>query len=241
MAWVRIDDSALGDLKIVRLPDSALRLWLKGLCYCQMHLTDGLIPREAIGPMEAKRKDVDALCSVLVVGKSPLWERDGDGFRVHDYLKYNDSREDVNARKDADRVRKQSARLSERTFYRTDSGRPVEVPFCSVGSESSKSPNDQNLEVTDRAARFLEKYGELYSKHRHGARLFRQRPALDWADAQQLCAQWDDARLLKLAEIFLTTDDEWIAKTDRGFRVFVSRASWCDERLASWEAKRRPA
>lgn len=107
MAWVRIHDGAMGDLKIMRLSDSAFRLWVRGLTYCQTHLTDGLLPREALRDMAAKRKDVEQLGSVLVAGKSPLWEAvEGFGFKVHDYLMWNDSREKVVERQDAAKQRK---------------------------------------------------------------------------------------------------------------------------------------
>jgi hypothetical protein len=94
-------------------------------------------------------------------------------------------------------------------------------------------------DVGERAGRFLEKYAELYAKHRHGAKILRMRPALDWDKACNLCQTWDDARLEKMAVILLTTNDDWIAGTDRGFGVFVARAQWCDERLAAWEADQR--
>lgn len=93
--------------------------------------------------------------------------------------------------------------------------------------------------LAKRAADFLETYDGLYEKHRQGARHLRRQPALDWDRACDLCRKWDDARLVKMAEILLTTDDEWIAKTDRGFAVFVSKATWCDDRLAAWEAGRK--
>lgn len=107
MAWVRIHDGAMGNLKILRLGDSAFRLWVKGLTYCQIHLTDGLLPHEAIREMAAKRKDVEQLRAVLVAGKSALWEPiAGFGFKVHDYLDWNDSREKVIDRQDEAKRRK---------------------------------------------------------------------------------------------------------------------------------------
>lgn len=111
MAWVRIHDGAMGNLKIMRLSNSAFRLWIRGLCYCQTHLTDGLIPREAMRMLDAKRADVDALSSVLVEGKSSLWERiEAFGFKVHDYLDWNDSREVVESKRAGGRRRVQQHR-----------------------------------------------------------------------------------------------------------------------------------
>jgi hypothetical protein len=107
MAWVRIHDGAMGNLKILRLSDSAFRLWVKGLTYCQTHLTDGLLPREALIDMAAKRKDIEMLSATLVAGKAPLWETvHGFGFRVHDYLAWNDSRAKVSERQDEAKRRK---------------------------------------------------------------------------------------------------------------------------------------
>lgn len=88
----------------------------------------------------------------------------------------------------------------------------------------------------DMAARFLERYQELYAEHRHGARLH-IKPSLDWTRVKDLLLTWDVDRLEKLAVILLTTDDDWVSKTDRGIGVFVSRASWCDDRLKAWEAE----
>ncbi len=97
-------------------------------------------------------------------------------------------------------------------------------------------------EIASRAAALLETYTDLYAKHRKGAKhLTLGGSSLDWTEACKLCQTWDDARLTKLMDIFLTTDDEWISSTARTFRVFVTRASWCDDRLAQWEAKRKHA
>jgi hypothetical protein len=85
-----------------------------------------------------------------------------------------------------------------------------------------------------RAERLVEHYAELYREHRHGAR-YRVMP-LDVLHALALVRVWlDDTRLDKLAVIVLTTDDEWVSRTDRGFGVFASRASWADDRLTAWE------
>lgn len=106
MAWVRIHDGAMQNLKITVLSDSAFRLWVQGLCYCQTALTDGLIPKEALRQMGAKRKDVEALSTSRVNGQAPLWEQHPVGFKVHDYLIWNDCREKVIERQGKAKVRK---------------------------------------------------------------------------------------------------------------------------------------
>jgi uncharacterized protein YdaU (DUF1376 family) len=94
----------------------------------------------------------------------------------------------------------------------------------------------------DRARCLLENYPVWYAEKRHGARLPLLGNSLQFQDALTLCSTWDDARLEKLAKIVLTaTDDDWINRSDRGWKVFVSKASWADDRLRQWEAANRVA
>ena len=91
---------------------------------------------------------------------------------------------------------------------------------------------------TDRAARFIERYQALYHKHRHGA-LYALKPARDYAAAVTLCSTWaDDARLDKLAVIFLTTDHRFAEEGSRTVPQFLALASWADGKLAEFEAKK---
>jgi len=107
MAWVRIHDGAMSHPKVLALSDRAFRVWVNGLSYCQMHLTDGFIPKAAAGIVGTTVKSVSELCSVL------LWEASGDGWQVHDYLHWNDSREVIRGKRDSAADRK--AKWLERT------------------------------------------------------------------------------------------------------------------------------
>lgn len=96
MAYVRIDDGAMSHPKILELSDKAFRLWVWGLCYAQMHLTDGYIPRKAL-PARWK-----AATGALMKPNPILWEPAEGGFQVHDYCVWNDSKVRVEKnRKDA--------------------------------------------------------------------------------------------------------------------------------------------
>lgn len=94
--------------------------------------------------------------------------------------------------------------------------------------------------IAQRAGRLVERYRELYTRYRAGARMksYRTRPAIDWQEACSIVETWDDATLEKLMVIVLTTDEEWISHTDRSFKVFCAKASWADDRLKQWEARR---
>ena len=96
-------------------------------------------------------------------------------------------------------------------------------------------PRNQSVELGDKVRQFIEGYAELYREHRNGA-YYHGRPSVDYQQACDLCRTWPDTdRLLRLAGVFLASDDEWIAKSNRSIPVFASRASWCDDRLREWE------
>jgi len=108
MAWARIHDSALSSPKVVGMfnPRDPFHLWIWGLSYCQLHLTDGAIPREAV-PHGGDR------AAATLIGKR-LWETADGGYQVHDYLDWNDSREVITKKRDAARSRMSVARERSR-------------------------------------------------------------------------------------------------------------------------------
>lgn len=111
--WVRLDEKALDHPKITGLPDGAFRLWIEALTHCQRHLTDGRVISSALKGLRAyspKRRDI-------LIG-SALWDTAPDGgIQVHDYLQWNESREDIlKARDDAKHRRR---RYNERNASET--------------------------------------------------------------------------------------------------------------------------
>lgn len=91
-------------------------------------------------------------------------------------------------------------------------------------------------DIHQRAADLLNRYRqEWYPRYRSGAKLRIVESNMEFRDALSLVQTWDDARLEKLARIVLTTNDEWVVKTDRGFQIFATRASWADDRLRQEE------
>ena len=92
-------------------------------------------------------------------------------------------------------------------------------------------PSEASDEIADRAARFVERYAELFAEHRRGAR-YHSKPTLDYQEALGLVSTWeDDARLEQLVIAFLTTDDPFCRNGNGSIAQFRSRASWCDSRL----------
>ena len=88
MSWLRIDDGFDEHLKIVDLSDAAFRAHVEGLTYCARNLTNGVIPAGVNGRICTKtvrQELVDA----------GVWEADGRAIRIHDYLDWNPSKEQV--------------------------------------------------------------------------------------------------------------------------------------------------
>lgn len=106
MAWVRLDDQAPRNNKMLKAGPAACWLWVCGIAHSQSQLTDGFISLDVlsmIGVSGVSR--VKKLAEVLVaVG---LFDRVDGGYHVHDYLEFNASAEDVKAEREWDRRRKE--------------------------------------------------------------------------------------------------------------------------------------
>ncbi len=87
MAWVRLDDQFFLNPKVVALSKDATLLYLAALTYASSQQTDGALAPASVtlvrGLVGAKAPAVAALVA------AGLWEPDGDGYRIHDYLDYN--------------------------------------------------------------------------------------------------------------------------------------------------------
>ncbi len=246
MAWVRIHDGAMQNLKVTTLSDSAFRLWVRGLCYCQTALTDGLIPTEALREMGAKRKDVEMLGSIRVEGRGPLWEQvNGFGYKVHDYLEWNDCRVVVAGKQQRARERKEAWELkraadrADDAIYGTRS-EGVRNGEAANAQPNQTKPNQEEKYKKDfvpparsdtRAGDFLERYPAIYARVRHGAR-YLVRPARDYMYACQIVEGWeDDSRLDLMVELFLRMSAKEANNIPGTPGQFLHMAPECDSRL----------
>jgi hypothetical protein len=102
VTWVKLDDSFFCHPKVVSVGAEASGLYVWGLTYSAHNLTDGHVPaawvRQAVGGRAKK------LSGLLV--EHGLWSENGAGWLIHDYDKYNPSRERILAKRQADSERK---------------------------------------------------------------------------------------------------------------------------------------
>lgn len=103
MSWLKIDDRLWSHRKIVEVGDRALGVWLRLACWSAQHEEDGRIPRGILVMLTGSERS-DQVQALLEAGM--LDEGDQGSVFVHDFLKYNPSRSDLEAKREVDRERK---------------------------------------------------------------------------------------------------------------------------------------
>lgn len=105
MAHAQLDDLYADHPKVAALSDAAFRLHTAGILYCNRHLTDGLIAGDEV-PRLVRKFRRTALAE-LTAPSCGLWcDVLGGAYLIHDYLDWNPSRAEVEARRAAAAKRK---------------------------------------------------------------------------------------------------------------------------------------
>jgi hypothetical protein len=110
--WIKLHNNFFRNPKVLAAGEDAALLYIQGLVYCSDSLTDGSIPTAALRTLTAK-KDARTLARVLV--REGLWMETATGWQVHDYLKVQRSREQVESIREAGRERQTKLRQSRRS------------------------------------------------------------------------------------------------------------------------------
>lgn len=111
MTWVKLDDAFADHPKydnLAELAPFAIALQIRALCYSNRYLTDGAIPRSAIGHLTRHMPSDYEWPEVMV--KAGLWDRGPNGWAIHDFSEYQPSKAKVEAERAAARDRMQAAR-----------------------------------------------------------------------------------------------------------------------------------
>jgi hypothetical protein len=104
VSWVKLDDKLPGHRKVLAVSPEAAWLHIEGLCYSAQQETDGAIPDTALAMLTrfSKPKAIKLAARLIEVG---LWERNGTGYAIHDYLDYNPSKKSLEEKRKAARER----------------------------------------------------------------------------------------------------------------------------------------
>lgn len=124
MTWSKLDDNLYDHPKALEAGEPATDLFVRGLVYCNRYLTNGRIPKVALAKL-SKRDGNEENASALV--RAGLWEDDGTSWTVHDFLKLNPSREQIEERR-ADVSLKRSEAGKKGNEARWGTRREAEVP-----------------------------------------------------------------------------------------------------------------
>lgn len=94
MPWVKLDDSFWANPKVETVGNEAAGVYCRMLSYCGQSLTDGFIPGGVAEFILArKKKPLDALLDAGLIVAAPY------GWRIPDYLDFNPSKEEVEAKR----------------------------------------------------------------------------------------------------------------------------------------------
>lgn len=124
MAWVKLDDQAPRNEKMLAAGPSACWLWVCGIAHSQSQLTDGFVSLAVLPMIGVKGVGrTKRLAEQLVA--AGLFERVEGGYQVHDYLDHNPSRAVVLAKRAEDAERKRGGESNRNPHgIPTDSSAP---------------------------------------------------------------------------------------------------------------------
>jgi len=112
MPWFKVDDKLHSHVKAARAGLEAMGLWTIAGSWSMDQLTDGFVPDYIAARLHPKAK---RLAAALV--KAGLWdeaEKDGDtGWQFHDWDEYQPTRDETEAKREAERERKRAWRAKE--------------------------------------------------------------------------------------------------------------------------------
>jgi len=127
MSWACLDDGYYDNPKIHSCPLEAVAVHALSVSYCGKHLTDGWIPEYMVPVLT---RGVTALVTVLL--EKSLWDVSSDpsrpGYFVHNYLKYNRSKNQVKKDRESNAVRQARFRESRNAVSNAVHSPPLPSP-----------------------------------------------------------------------------------------------------------------
>ena len=100
MTWAKFDDAFWSHPKVLRAGNEAVGAFVRMVCYCAQHLTDGRIDRATALSIAGRER---VLATLTTVGL--LDEIDDDSLEIHGYLERNPSRSSVERERASNRDR----------------------------------------------------------------------------------------------------------------------------------------
>lgn len=235
MPWVRLDENFSDHPKVQRIAEwerpLAVYLHLMALCWSSRQLTDGWIPKTGINRLAPELLDYDpdgsgrvtptAMATLLVA--AGLWEDHGDRYRIHDYLEYQPSRDQVVATR---AVRQEAGRqggLASAHSKRQANGKQtasnvLSKPTSKTEAKFNPDPDPQDQDQEDHRPAGAGQIPHLWKTQKSGLR----RSALTGAHAR--APDENPAVLVRLAHEVLETNPETDADAADLLKTLASKA-----------------
>ena len=131
--WIKLHDNFFRNPKVLAAGDDAALLYVQGLCYCSDSETDGRIPTAALRHISGHRS-AQSLARILV--REGLWTETATGWAVHDYLKVQRSKAQIEGEREANRNRALRYRTSRASNAVTNGARHAEVTAPETDTET---------------------------------------------------------------------------------------------------------
>lgn len=185
--WVRIDSNFPGHRKVLELDparmNGAVGLYMLALCYADDHRTDGVIPTRAMRLITATDAWAEDAAELVRVG---LWHETPDGWQIHDYLGWQRSAAEIEARSAAarDKARKRWEPGRSDTDSDADSNADSNAIGIAVGNaeQSSIEQHREEQQQSEQIAAALSKW--------HGSNIASARiAALEESHGKELVSQ----------------------------------------------------
>lgn len=154
MAWVRLDDQFARHPKMIAAKPDGMAMHVAAICYCNQYLTDGWVPADVAGSLLNVRRPGEIISRLCKVG---AWSEHEGGYRLHDYLDFQPSREQVLADRKKARDRQEKARQSRRDKQRDEqrdngvthggvTGAPTRPDPVLPNTPAADTPKDPSLD-----------------------------------------------------------------------------------------------
>src|SRR6266702_6343147 len=150
MTWARLDDMLPVHPKVRALSDPAFRLYICGICWSNANLTDGHVPGGQLRYLSDVRRPVQCAEQLVNAG---LWDLNGDGWRIHDYLDYQPSADKVRQEREAKKQRQDRWRANRDTSKETSQDASRDAPPKPIPNPSHPIPSPDGSVVTNPADR----------------------------------------------------------------------------------------
>jgi hypothetical protein len=165
MPWTRLDDLFAQHPKMQAAGPLGLALQTAALCYCNQYLTDGFVPRDVAAKLlrfdnidlidDSEHEHATRMNWQLVVDRLVAvgaWDTVEGGWSIHDFDKYQPTREQVLAEREASRKRQLKLRKSRRDNHRDSRVNSEEVQGPRTRSSSKEELRVQRRSKTNDAA-----------------------------------------------------------------------------------------